>query len=443
MPLHRLLFFVALVFPGAAAAVQGPVWPAPFVRYELAIYYADAPAREPRAALKARLSAGAGLPTQVAELPRLAATPVVQAVLEQDVAGNYAPPSAEMLQKFGRGLTAAQVKALRGARQALILRFAHPVGMAAYRTSLALVERLARDTGGLPWDEETREVFTPDAWHEHRLDGWQGPTPDVTRHIVIHAYPNRGLARAITLGMAKFGLPDLVVNDYGWSSNRAVGNLINGLAQQLAEGARPGAPGAFDLDLAALRHEGQRRQQAADLKAGALQKARLRLAETPREDGDPHNLLVEIGVAPRAGADRGALLEALLATVYGAEDKVQDIRHDDAIREASRRARARLPALQQAFARGFRPGEFLLVKAPFPTPGGGREWMWVEVTAWRGDAIAGLLQNQPRDIPTLRSGQAVQVSQAEVFDYLLRDPGGQEEGNETGKLIAAQAGGRR
>lgn len=442
MLLRRLFVFVLpLLFAGAVRAAEAG--PSPSVSYELAIYYPGTPAKPPLAALKTRLAAGGGMPAQVDTLPKQAAMPVLQAVLEEDVARNYAPPSAAMVQKFGRGLSADQAQALQGARQALVLRFAHPTGMAAYRSSLTLAERLARDTGGLLWDEETREVFTPDAWHERRLGSWQGQVPDVTAHIVIHAYPSRGMVRAISLGMTKFGLPDLVVSDYGWSSNRAIGNLINGLAQQLAEGSRWSVPGSLDLDLAALRHEGVRREQTSDPKPGATQRARLKLTEGRWEEGDPRNRLVEIGFDAYPGADKGARQEALLAALYGVEDKVQMVRHDDAIREASRQARARLPALQQAFARGFRPGEYLLVKAPFPISGGGREWMWVEVTGWKGDAITGLLRNQPRDIPTLQQGQKVQVSQNELFDYLHRDPSGAEEGNTTGKLLAQQAGGGR
>lgn len=176
----------------------------------------------------------------------------------------------------------------------------------------------------------------------------------------------------------------------------------------------------------------------------ATGRAPLRLAEASRDDGDPDNILVEIGLEAPAGADRPARQQALLHAVYGSgEDTARNVRHDDAIDEASRQARARLPALQQTFARGLKPGEHIRVKAPFPIPGGDREWMWVEVTARAGDAITGLLRNQPRDIPGLQVGQKVQISQAEVFDYLHRDPSGREEGNTTGKLIQAQSGGGR
>jgi uncharacterized protein YegJ (DUF2314 family) len=88
--------------------------------------------------------------------------------------------------------------------------------------------------------------------------------------------------------------------------------------------------------------------------------------------------------------------------------------------------------LRAAFNSGLAPGESLLVKAPFATPDGAGEWMWVEVVAWKGDAIRGSLRNDPAHNSDLQAGQEVEVSEKEVFDYLRRFPDGKEEGNSTG-----------
>ena len=66
--------------------------------------------------------------------------------------------------------------------------------------------------------------------------------------------------------------------------------------------------------------------------------------------------------------------------------------------------------------------------------------MWVEVTSWKGDKIKGLLQNEPYNVPTLHSGQIVEVSQTSVFDYIRRYADGKMEGNETGKIIEKNSG---
>ena len=105
---------------------------------------------------------------------------------------------------------------------------------------------------------------------------------------------------------------------------------------------------------------------------------------------------------------------------------------------ASRKAREKLPALREQFNKKMQPGEYIQVKVPFPAPGGGNEYMWVEVSSWNGDKIKGLLRNEPVNIPTLHGGQMVAVSEAKVFDYIHTRPDGTQEGNETSKIIQAQ-----
>ena len=91
--------------------------------------------------------------------------------------------------------------------------------------------------------------------------------------------------------------------------------------------------------------------------------------------------------------------------------------------------------LRKQFAEGLEPGEYILVKAPFKTPEGGNEWMWIEVTEWSGNNIRGVLNNEPFYVPSLHSGQIVEIRQEDVFDYIRRHPDGTQEGNETGEII--------
>jgi uncharacterized protein YegJ (DUF2314 family) len=138
-----------------------------------------------------------------------------------------------------------------------------------------------------------------------------------------------------------------------------------------------------------------------------------------------------------AGSDTTSRQTAFITDVYGAQtDDVIRVKHDAALREASERARAKLPALKAAFSAGLQPGETLSLKAPFATPTGGNEWMWVEVTQWQGNQIVGMLRNQPRDVPTLKAGQMVNIKQEDVFDYIRRNPNGKQEGNETGEILS-------
>jgi hypothetical protein len=166
-------------------------------------------------------------------------------------AESYAPPGFDLVQRFGRGLGRTQAQALQESREALVMDFALPRERIweGGRLACRLVSALARREEGIIWDEETREVFTPDAWDERRVRPWTDTIPDVSRHTVIHAYQDKEFVRAISLGMAKFALPDIVVEDFSWSSNRNMGHLINLTAQALAEGAEVQRGGRLKLRL--------------------------------------------------------------------------------------------------------------------------------------------------------------------------------------------------
>jgi uncharacterized protein YegJ (DUF2314 family) len=327
--------------------------------------------------------------------------------------------------------------ALQSADKVLIVGFAHPVEQAiqAYRASLILAEQVARDTNGILWDDETREAFSVGEWHATRLETWDGDLPDVRRHTVIHAYKGDHLVRAITLGMQKFGLPDLVVEDFSWSMSRPIGNLLNTMGQALLEGLTISVPGQADLDLRSLRHRSARESQMPSTQKEVPALAKLKLVEAKRDKGDPENRLMEIEFDHYPGPDRYARQAAMITALFGASDSIKVVHHSDELLSARDAARAQLPSLRDQFNRGLQPGEYIMVKAPFKTSSGDNEWMWVEVTAWKGSDITGLLKNDPFNVPRLRVGQMVKVRQEEVFDYLRQDATGHVEGNTTGRIL--------
>ena len=76
-----------------------------------------------------------------------------------------------------------------------------------------------------------------------------------------------------------------------------------------------------------------------------------------------------------------------------------------------------------------------MVKAPFATPTGREEWMWIQVLRWEGPRIHGVLDNDPIEVKHLRAGAHVDVLEDKVLDYIFRQRDGTREGNETGALM--------
>lgn len=412
------------------------------VKFQYAVYFLPSPSKDPNSVLQAVLQNRKLKIRAVSEIPEHPGVPMLSAHMENDVARNYAPPDMDSLRHFGRGVSREQAQALQNSRQAMILNFGHSRANVwdALRAANEVVEKVARETSGLVWDEETREIFTPDEWHKRRVATWTEGVPDISRHTVIHVYQSGEYVRAITLGMSKFGLPDVVIQRFSWSLNNNMGNLINAFCQSMAEGARFTQTGAYDLDIRAIQNPVVRKQQAGYLMSTARSVAHLTLLQGIWEDGDPRNRLIEIAFDRYPGKDVHAKQSALLNSLYGWQDEIKRIQHNDELLAASRKARTKLPALRAAFVARLRPGEFIQVKAPFATPKGQNEWMWVEVTSWKGKQIKGILKNEPFDIPDLHGGQIVHVKEDEVFDYIRYFPDGSQEGNETGRVIEKMQG---
>jgi uncharacterized protein YegJ (DUF2314 family) len=412
------------------------------IAFQFAVYYLPVPTNNPTAILDTLLIEKFPNARRVAKLSNSTEGVCIASQLETNVQESYSPPNPGSLKYFGRGLSREQALALYKSQQALLLNFGYSKAHVwdGMRLALLLSSALARQTGGILWDAETREAFIPDTWETNRLATWDAEVPDISRHTTMHAYrkEEEGFVRAITLGMIKFGLPDLVIEDFSWSQNRNIGHLINLFGQTIAEGASVRKAGEFDLDIRAIKNYRVRDPQISSLKSNATAKALLSLRVGRREEGDPWNRLVEITFDRYTPRDLHARQEALLSAMFGWEDLVSGIRHDEALLAASQKAREKLPALREHFNKSIQPGEYVLVKVPFPTPKGGNEYMWVEISSWNGDNIKGLLRNEPVSIPSLHGGQMVEVSEAKIFDYIHTLPDGTREGNETSKLIQAQ-----
>jgi uncharacterized protein YegJ (DUF2314 family) len=268
-----------------------------------------------------------------------------------------------------------------------------------------------------------------------RLSGWSGGIPEIESHIRIDAYSDGEFQRAITIGMKKFGLPDVVVDGFPVSDTKNVGNLINSFSQLMAESDRFRLHGNYKLELSAIKNTSFRESQVKGLGANAFGEACVTLSDGTREEGDPHNRLVRLGADTYPGLEPHLQQGTLLSLLFGSEDSITHINHTDELLAASAKAKAKLPELQKAFNDGLQPGEYIEVKAPFVTRSGGQEWMWVEVSSWKGDQIRGLLDNDPVEVEHLHTGQMVSVRQGDVFDYLRHYADKRVEGNTTGDVI--------
>jgi len=403
--------------------------------YEYAIYFLPKPKKEPESVLKKLLKHNY-------KDFRLLSKPDVKSMSVtirevQSVKKDYAPPDMRALRYFGRGLTKEVAEKLQKTESVFILDFGYP---SKYRTkgiiqSSKLMKDITVITGGIIWDDQTRQCFSLEQWVTHRINGFSDDIPDISKHITIHVYKDGEYIRAITLGMQKFGLPDIEVSDFSWSDYKGTGNLINLFGQQLFEVGKVKTEGKFELDISKINHKKVRQSLLDGLYENSKKKATIKIIEGVKDKGDPENRIIEIVFDNYPGKNKQEKIYNMLSELLGWGDSISYIKHNEEILKASERARKKLPEIKKKIKAGLEPGEYYMVKAPFNTPDGGNEWMWVEIISWNGSKIKGLLKNQPSNIPRLKVGAEVIVNQEDVFDYIHQLPDGSSEGNETGRLI--------
>jgi uncharacterized protein YegJ (DUF2314 family) len=324
---------------------------------------------------------------------------------------------------------------LREGRPALELRVRAPAAEpAALRGLLALLAEAATALDAVVIDREARTVSTAARFAQVAARAFQGDLPIVRRHVMIYSYDRGdGVLRSHTVGMAKLGLPDVVVGAHRAVDRLLVGELVNLVCQWLAEHGEVARAGELELDVRATRADEVREEAVAALLPNARPRTVLTVARALREEGDADNRHLELtfGGFPGTALEREA---AAVSAVFGVKDEVQRIQHTDTLLAESARARQRLLGLKPWWP-DRKPGEHLMVKAPFQTAAGGNEWMWLEVTAWQGSRLSGPLANEPEEVPGLHEGAVVEVEEGQVFDYLLHRADGREEGNTTEPLL--------
>jgi len=291
------------------------------------------------------------------------------------------------------------------------------------------MEQLALRCGGLLWDEDTRELFTGEAWRDRMRRAGVAPL-HAPALFTIHSYRDGELVRMVTLGLAKLGLPDLVVAEVAPDGTTEMATLINLVAQTMADGAVVREGGLIDVDSASVPD-----------KAGGPSYAGVRMAlamvvATP-DEGDADNRLWEIAFPGGPASELQERQDAVVSQLFGTRDEITPVEHDEEMMETSRRARARLLSVikKQVQKPSWLDLNHLMVKAPFRTDDGGNEWMWMDVLRWKGATIDGILQNEPAAVSGLKAGARVSVAEDSVFDYTLRRADGSQEGNTTGAIM--------
>ena len=290
------------------------------------------------------------------------------------------------------------------------------------RAGFALTAAIAEKTRGLVYDDVVHRIETAEAFAGHAITSKLGEPVLRQEHFRIQAYQqDDGTARLLTLGLRRFGAPDLDVTGASITATKAFGILLNAVAARVVEGAE-------EVPLTIVLGSGK--SATIDLQKPA-----------PRE-GDPNNVLLQI--VPAGGASTKGY-DDLMAMLFasgdaGAPPLTVEHANDPRLALASERAARSFPAALTKWRKNAGSGAKLLVRLPFAIPGtdGGTEWMWVDVKSAEDTTIHGVLSNSPVYVHALSDGSTVSGKRSDIADWLMQSADGGTEGGETIKLLEGQ-----
>ncbi len=404
--------------------------------FEAAVYHFAPPPANVKDEAKAVFAAAS---IAVGETAFTIVPKVPTAVILSPPVSELPPPSLDFLRHSARGLDDAAKEALQHPAAVTALRISGPAAKAvpSYRAALRALLAIEKAGPGAILDDETRETFSREKLTA-RAEAFSGPVPVIREHVVVHVYKSGSLLRAVSLGMRKLGLPDMAVSEVSHSNSEAMVSLMTYALQSFAEHPALPEAGKLALDIPSLAGDPKRDEFAGGASRPGTGKGTLHLVQAKPEEGDADNRLIGLDFPGPEKSLHERQAKALATILGSGEGPMVMARPDDAELERAReRARAKVMTLKPRWRDG--PDvEGLLVKGPFRTSSGGVEWMWVEVTRWRGKTLDGILQNEPFDVPKLKPGARVTVDEGEIFDFIHRLPDGGVEGNETSRILQSR-----
>ncbi len=355
----------------------------------------------------------------------------------EEPSDNNTPPNINSLSYFGKGLSDKEKGELQNYKGviSIVFRGTSENVFKKQKRINEFIEEIIQSKKVIIADYNSFEWFNSHSWKDNRVNNLNDSIIDIVHQIALHIYRDDEYCRAVTMGMDKFCLPDISINNFTCSNQDTYGNLVNSVIQTLAETSMINEDSTLDINIKTIKNKNIRELLSNDLKNNSKGAVRIKLKSIKPEEGDNYNKQFIISFDNPKFETPQQEQEKVIVDLFGAFDTIIRVKHDSLLLQTSEKARQRLPELMKLFNAGLAPGYSILVKAPFMINGGGNEWMWVEVTKWKSKSITGILQNDSYEIKDLKAGSIVNVNEDDIFDYILYKPDGTYEGNETGKII--------
>lgn len=329
-------------------------------------------------------------------------------------------PPKDTIDTIAPGLTPKERESVHKRRAAVTVRVRGDVSkdQGAARALFAVTAALAQTLDGLVWDETTRRILSVTQAKAQAITTPIGGSAFNPRAIVIQFYRQPdSTARLVTLGMGRFGAPDLSLRGCSMAAGAMLVDAVNALAASIVDG-RDALPLVAKLKNEAVSFE---------------------VADAERTQGDPDDFVELVPVGGAKGESMREAWDAVTARLFGIAATSVEAKFGKELETAGARARKELPAVLKRFAAGegelFVWGPFLIQVDDRADGGPEDEWLWVKVSSCDDKACIGALSNRPMYATNIASGRTMTMPRAKIADWQLRFPDGGVAGGETTKML--------
>lgn len=348
-------------------------------------------------------------------------------------------PPKDTFDTVGATLTPGQRDSIEKKTASVVVHVTGPFAkeQVPARALFAVTLLLAQELDGFVYDEVERRIEDHHDFARRMVTAKLGEAALGRQHVVIQLYrEDEGTARLRTLGMERFGSPDLSIRGASMGIAPKLAEVMNAIAQQIAHGADD-AP--LTVTLADVAKAAGKKPSDLGSDPGSAKPLTLDIVEAPDVEGDPDDMLE---LVPRGGSNREAW-DAAYTTIFGPPSSIEVAEDDKELAAIATKARRDLPTAIKRFQAG--EGE-LFVKGPFAIPedqrvdgGSATELLWVAVVSCTATACTGTLSNEPTYATNLAAGKTTSVKLSEATDWMLQLKDGGAAGGESIKALKARA----
>ncbi len=326
-------------------------------------------------------------------------------------------PNVSYVKTFGFGFTDEDAVECASAGSLLLLTFKSPCKN-IFKKNLGMMwlsYLLSKKFDGYIYDLESKELFTNNYYRDFNLkDNFN----DLRIHILVQKYPyTPGSFRIVTLGMAKFGCPDIEIRDFKTTASLSLQRLCYGVCKKLIDMRKKSSlPPTFPRTLSIKVKEIYKATNQLSGEGEQLEQViKLMFRIGKYENGDSQKNIVK--VLPPEKMDMDKWCDDVSGKVAGFIIKRKYDVSESFLKKVYEEAQKNLSIFEQHYENRDKKDHFF-VKISVKCRNI-EELIWLKVIGKKDNNYIGITQGDAAGCSDITAGMTFQVKPKEIRDWIV------------------------